>query len=855
MSTRTDGFTRTPWRSPMVVAIAAAIASSNSLAAPDPSPSPSPSPQVVEFDTTLFGRDELADISRLQQGASVAPGVYSVDLYVNRVYAGRRQVTFQRSAGGEATAEPCSVREDLLAWGVNVARMEEVIGTPLEGCLPINRNLNGAAKFDVRRLRLDLEFPQAYMLSQARGFANPELRDAGISALFVGYNLNVVHGQQEGRRSTQDGYLGLNAGLNVGGWRFRSRATAQWNRDDERSWNTVETYAQHDVPMIDSQLRVGDTFTSGGVFDTTAFRGMSLATDTRMRPETMNGYAPVVRGMADSNASVEIRQNGFLIYETSVSAGPFEITDLYSTGQAGDLLVTVIEADGRRREFTVPYAYVPRLLRPGVSEYSFALGEVRDASLANPPGFIEATYLRGLTNLFSAYGGFQATQAGQYRSMLLGAAMNTPIGALSLDVTQAETRFDGLGQSFSGMSAKATFSRSIPSTNTDFALAAYRYSEREFFGLNEAVRLNDSLRTLSEASSEDLMHRQRRSLQLTVSQKLGESMGSLYLSGSKNAYWNGFPSNTSYQVGYSRAIGRATLGLSASRTRLAGGQYDDQYYLNLTAPLGRSTYGREPLFTATAAREAQGNSLRATVSGAAGRQMQTDYQVSANAYSTTPESDSVSGALGWRTPVATVGTTYTYASSFQRGTVNVSGGVVAHAGGVTLAPRVGENMALIQAKDAGGAYVNGSRGARVDGRGYAVVTGLSAYRFNDVTLDPKGLAANVELSTTRLRTVPTAGAVVALAYETRKGYPVLFQLTQRDGQLVPFGAVVEDAAGNELGYVGSNSSAFVRVPADSEPLRVYWGKSSEQRCTVNVKNLPSATGDELALHSVESMCL
>ena len=58
-----------------------------------------------------------------------------------------------------------------------------------------------------------------------------------------------------------------------------------------------------------------------------------------------------MRGIAETNARIEVRQNQQLIYSSTVSPGSFVIDDLYPTGYGGDLEVSVIEADGRRREF------------------------------------------------------------------------------------------------------------------------------------------------------------------------------------------------------------------------------------------------------------------------------------------------------------------------------------------------------------------------------------------------------------------------------------------------------------------------------------------------------------------------
>ncbi|KAH2807651.1 hypothetical protein KXV85_006252, partial [Aspergillus fumigatus] len=146
------------------------------------------------------------------------------------------------------------------------------------------------------------------------------------------------------------------------------------------------------------RLTIGTSFSDGAVFDSFGFRGIALATDDRMRPDSQSGYAPMVRGIARTNARVRITQNGILLLETSVSPGPFQIDDLYPTGYGGDLVVTVLEADGGQQSFKVPYAALPQMLRPGILRYSLAGGEFRDGGVYTGQGFVQGAVQYGLSN-------------------------------------------------------------------------------------------------------------------------------------------------------------------------------------------------------------------------------------------------------------------------------------------------------------------------------------------------------------------------------------------------------------------------------------------------------------------------
>ncbi|MFW8695256.1 fimbria/pilus outer membrane usher protein, partial [Mesorhizobium japonicum] len=132
---------------------------------------------------------------------------------------------------------------------------------------------------------------------------------------------------------------------------------------DGADWNSARLYLQRPRPSLQSELTLGEGFTSGRFFSGVSYRGLELGSDERMLPESIRGYAPTVRGIAQSNANVTIRQGGDEIYQTVVPPGPFEISDLYATHYEGDLQVPGEEADGRVSQFTVPFSAVAESLR------------------------------------------------------------------------------------------------------------------------------------------------------------------------------------------------------------------------------------------------------------------------------------------------------------------------------------------------------------------------------------------------------------------------------------------------------------------------------------------------------------
>ncbi|MCU6392158.1 fimbria/pilus outer membrane usher protein, partial [Enterobacter quasiroggenkampii] len=109
--------------------------------------------------------------------------------------------------------------------------------------------------------------------------------------------------------------------------------------------------------------------------------------------------------------------------------------------------------------------------------------------------------------------------------------------------------------------------------------------------------------------------------------------------------------------------------------------------------------------------------------------------------------------------------------------------------GKTPSQPLGETNAMIKAPGAHGVDIRNQSGMRTDYRGFTVVSNLSVYRKNDLTLDPENMPDDVELEINTRTVTPTRGAVVRADYLSKVGRKVLMTLMD-NGRFVPFGAVV-----------------------------------------------------------------
>ncbi len=840
----------------------------------------------AQFDRSLLSGagDNTTDLSRFEHGNPVLPGTYNTDLYLNGAWVGRTEVRFD--AAGEASATPCVDRKLLDQLGLRPEKVPAPVMLRLQdpkACVGIGSIIPGATmSFDMPDLRLDTSVPQAFLGEMPRGYVSPQYWDAGVPAALLNYNFNTYQTSSLGQRQTSS-YLGLNAGFNLGQWHFRHDSSYDWQSaangaPASRQWRNIDSYVRRDLPSLRSQLTVGDAYTDGQVFDSFSLRGVQLATDDRMLPDSLRGYAPVVRGVANTNAVVTIRQNGVQIYQTTVAPGPFTINDLYPTGYGGSLDVTVTEADGRKRTFSVPYASVAQLLRPGITRFDIAAGTLRNFSLVHTPAVAQATMQHGFSNLLTGYTGVQAAPG--YAALLLGSAVNTAIGAFALDVTEAHTRIPGFA-SHAGQSMRISFSKLLPQTQTSLSVAAYRYSTAGFLSLTDAALARDyarrgldpftyvlppaassvngvPVRTLltpaqqaalsgnfySPAIDGIALQRQRSRFDLTLSQRLGQSGGSFYANASLRNYWNRAGTDTQFQVGYNNSFHGVSYGISATRTRNPLGRYENEYFANISVPFGDGPHA--PSLSLNLTNSGTGGSQeQAMLNGSAGVDNQFNYGVTASHGSgSIGNAGSING--GYRSPYAVFNAGYGVGSGYSQASLGISGAVVAHPGGVTFGQPMGETAAIVYVPHGRGAYLNNAAGARIDRFGYALVPYLTPYSLNTVQIDPKGLSLDVQLDATSTQVAPYAGALVMLKFKTQNGRTIILRARLTNGKTLPFGAEVFNEKGVSMGLVGQNGEILARGVNESGKLTAQWHdeNGAAQSCSLGYQLKPKSRQKE-----------
>ncbi|EGT3572849.1 fimbrial biogenesis outer membrane usher protein [Citrobacter amalonaticus] len=777
--------------------------------------------EEVQFDPSFLsmGSDAPLDLERFARGGSATPGTFRTRIFLNDQIQTTENVTFRELA--DKSVEPCLTPALLAQLPLKLS--ENVMSAQ---CVDLKALIPQAqAFFDSSDQSLQLSVPQMYVDRMPRGAVPPSAWDSGVPAALLGYNFNAYNSDGY-KTSYRSMYSSLNGGINLGGWYFRHTGNWTWNDDTGSDYQDINTYIQRDIPQIKGRILGGRTNTSGRLFDTLPFTGLMLESDDRMEPMSRRGYAPEIRGIARTNAKVTVRQNGAVLYETTVSPGEFVIDDLYPTGYGGDLDVVVREADGTEQNFKVPFSSVTQLLRPGQSRYELVGGELNVPSLRDDPMLVQGTWQYGLTNRFTVYGGVQGSE--HYLAGQVGSGFATPVGAFSFDVTHARTELGNRsqdGSTLNGESYRLSYSKNITETQSNFSLAAYRFSTEHYMDYLTAMQTRD---IMERGYDNNTIRRTKSRYTLTASQGLA-GWGQLYISASIQNYWNASGTDKQYQLGYNNTWNRVTYGISGARSYDQIGKKQDTIMLTLSMPLGNQSGAPTGRLNYTNNSDGR-NAWQAGVSGSAGRESQMSYGLTA----TTADSgrgNSMAANGQYRTPVTTLTGSLSAGKYYTTASAGLSGTLIGHGGGVTLSPYQGDTFALVEAKGAEGAKVSGHSGIYIDRFGFAVVPYLNPYQLNEVAIDLAGTADGVELENTAQKVAPKDLAIVKLSYSARRGRPLLITATQR-GEPVPFGAEARDDKNNVVGYVGQGGQIYARVEEDRGTLSIRWGRNDDQQCRV-----------------------
>ncbi len=805
---------------------------------------------------------DLADLSWINTSTALPPGEYNINVYVNNHYAFTGNVKFRvNKESTSAETRPCVTLEQIKSMGIDVAQANGRVLSHAEQCYFLNLHFPETSfDFDQKSLIVYFTLPQRYMLSFPRGYINPKSWEYGVRSAWLSYALNGSSNTYLGdSRARQDQlFVGLNSGINIGPWRLRDYTT--WIKENNELTH-VRTWLQRDLPALHSQLYMGETYTSAQIFDSVGLSGIALRTDDNMLPASLNGYAPEVRGIARSNATITVRQNNNIIYQTSVSPGEFVFKDLYPTSSGGDLSVTIQESDGSKTQYSVPFASVPNLVRAGRFKYGLGAGKFRPGVNQNDPPFIQGEMFWGWEYGLTLYGGTQFSP--NYTGLAIGVGQNIGgFGAYSIDVTHARSVLPD-GYRYSGDSVRLHYSKLIHHYGTRLNFYSWRFSTRGFYNLSDTaykgmkggttqqVTETDGTVTTHYENIYDLRMSRKAKNQLLLSQPVGE-YGSLSISWDQQTYWNTSRSRQGMQFSWNNTFRNVSVGVNVQRsTNLYDNKKNNILSLSLSVPLGNPTLSTRARYS-MAHSGSSGTTNNVGISGYVQDKDNLYYNVNQRYGSQQHYGGDVAIQYGGQYGSYSLG--YSYSDTSRNISYGMSGGAVLHEDGLTLSQPLGNTNILVKAPGANNVAIRNHKGIRTDKRGYAVIPHASPYRVNPVEMDVTTTSHDIEMDNAIINTTPTEGAMVRAAVPTRKGLKAMLFIRHKNGVL-PFGTIVSvPGEQDNNGIVGDGGSVYLSGLPQKGTLKAVWGTGIDKSCKVSYLLERQFYTPQTGLYSQEAVC-
>ncbi|MBE0149396.1 fimbria/pilus outer membrane usher protein [Serratia sp. PL7] len=655
--------------------------------------------------------------------------------------------------------QPCINAPLLREWGIRDAAM--VMETTPEGCiLPdvLNARKIGVFFEPIAQL-LTVDIP-ASLLGDSKLAGR---WDDGINAAFVNYQFNYGHYAGENYHTAQRHdslYADVTAGANIGPWRLRYQPVYQKDTWGEPTWHTEKALAYRDIKAWRATLTVGDSVTPSALFDNVRFRGMSLVSDSRMLPDGLRQFSPWVRGFARSNAEVRVRQNGEVIYQTFVPPGAFVLKDVYPPAIEGDLTVTIRESDSTETERKIPYSSMPNLVYVGQWRYDATVGKYQPyyGMEEDQPSFAQASLSYGLPGKVTLYGGFQGADIYRSAAVGIGKSLNH-WGAISADYTFSSARQPRRSAPDTGGMARMRYAKAFPAWESSLSLMAQYYPRQRYRTFGTAIDQQSTYWWDWEDGIfvGDFDEEKKYRLEARYNQYLSDS-DSLYLTLVREATRGNQRGETSVEMGFSSSLGKVDVALYAEYNRPSYGKEQAQLGLSVSLPLSALGVSRMKLnYDHTLAND-RTDSRRIGVSGT----LLSDYSLSYNASTSQSQrygnSQDVSGNYQYNAGEVRAG--YSQGKGYRQQNMELSGSLMAHQEGITLGQTLGETIAIVSVPGTPGIGVDNQYGVTTDWRGYALISNLTPYRINNLTLDSFELPDTLELPESEQDVVPTAGAIM-----------------------------------------------------------------------------------------------
>lgn len=773
----------------------------------------------------LSGDTNQVNLTRFESGKQL-PGIYFVEIYVNGKLNSKKDVLLIEDDRSSNGLTPCFTRNELLRFNISQNATSKLgpINNNHSECIGLNGIDAASLNYDFNEQRVFISIPDIHMSKSLSGIAPKELWDDGINALLFNYSLNASNSKSQGyQESYYSGFF--DSRINVGKWRLKNASTYQKNKNADKI-EIRETYLETDLDNIDSYLRIGEIQTNSTIFSSLPITGAALTSAEDMRPYSERNFTPVVKGVARTQATVEVRQNGYLIYQKEVSPGPFWISDAPANASGGTLDVSIIESDGERSSTSLSYSSPALHINTGNLNYDVSIGKLNPSNNnIEKMSISQASIMYGLPWDISVYSGAQLSE--EYKSIASGVGASIGyFGGISSDIISSSSLINS--KEVDGAISRTKFNKTIEGTGVFLSLGFDKNIAGEYYTAGDVLNSNTSGATppLPIAS------RQFASLAQNIMQ-----WGSLQLQYNNESYQRGHRSTIGTVLSGS-ALDNLTYSLSwlkTTDTRSSTDRNEDSFLFSVRVPLGSHLGYR--VYSAIEHSYSKYNENESRLSiDAYSYDQSSALRVSKSIAEKEGSNNESLLSASQRFNFGDISALYSVGDHADKLNVGFRGGLLAHSKGLTTAGYTPGAVALIDASGAEDVSVYNSM-AVTDSRGFAVSNMLMPYQENTIELTPPPIFSDSELLQTSTTVIPRKDAIVRAKFRANAGKKALITLRHPDGSAIPFGSLVTSKSNNTIGIVGDDGVLYASGLDARGVVFVSWGRVGNSGCQADY-NLP-----------------
>ena len=579
---------------------------------------------------------------------------------------------------------------------------------------------------------------------------------------------------------------------------------------DNPSWNEAEGFSrgltryEYDDTDHDRRWTIGDqyAYSTDGLGGTVLMGGFGVVRAFDLDPYLITYPQPTISGLLQAPGTIDVYENGVLVSQRQVPAGPFNLASLGLGAGTNNVRVVVQDPFGGTTVLQQNFFSSTQTLAQGLSDYAYEIGIERTSTLVNgyeaghPVLLARANY--GFTNDVTA--GYRIEAENGLVNAGSSASLRLPIGLLSLGVAASDAGGDhGHGSSL-----------------------AYQFNDRYFsFGSGIQVYSSAYRRIGDELLPTSFLTRR---VSYVNASWTPVSRLSLQISAGNTVYDDGTQQ---------RNIGlNSTLNLSAGMMAILSfnralnhpGTNDNQVMLNLVIPFGRTSLGFNITHTGI-----NGNSYGVSAQRSVPSDSGWGYNLNAqNGYTGTTGL----GQLDYQGQYGLVQLTDQRFGNQNNASMLVSGSLVAIDDHVYAGRALQNGYALVETpgiSDVEVTHENQPVG-HTDANGNLLINNLLPYQANKVGIDQNSVPLQDQIDATdQVISVPRLGGTVARfdvhVLHAARGVLML------DDKVVQYGTATLIARGNTLKtLIGLDGSFyFSDLPAGTYTLRARTG-SGDMSC-------------------------